>query len=191
MRRLAPILLLGLATLADAKDPSPGKGFWRILVKPNAKWVLKQKNADKNPNTITVETYDVRKVGKADVARLRWTYNGEGGKQDLSGQPGKLDQVAVTDAGLYLLTADMDDKKIAKALEGKPSRSDPPKPYKGTTENQGRYLNVNGGSVCIGEGPLPGAGDCEDVCFAELCMSDQGIDILQGRWAPNFEIYER
>lgn len=174
------------------------KGFYKILVKPNAKWVMTETiDVDESgkkapPRTVTVETYDVRKVGDADVARLRWTLiERDGSKQDIgSSDGGKYTQLAVTPAGLYILTAEMDDAKIAERLKDKPSRSDPPKPYAGTKQNNGRYLTVSERLVCFGEGPLPDAGDCPDTCDASTCVSaTDGIVKLFGNWAPGVSAF--
>ncbi|HZS41652.1 MAG TPA: hypothetical protein VFF06_32705 [Polyangia bacterium] len=177
---------------ADDKKTTAQKGIWKILVKPGAKWVLRETIGDKK-DTITVETYDVRKVGAADVARLRWTLKSGKDKRDVGdSDSGRYTQVAVTDAGLYVLSADMDDAKVAEALKKKPSRSDPPRPYQGTKQNQGRYLTVESAdTVCMGWGPLPGAGDCEDTCEGEVCISSTaGVTKLSGTWAPGVTIFE-
>src|SRR5258706_10029275 len=156
-------LLLLLAPLSRGDEPKLGKGTWRALVKARARWVLRDGEA-KDAAVITVETYDVRKVGAADVARLRWTLRARGNKSDIGdSDSGRYTQLAVTDGGLYILSADMDDAKVAEALKRKPSRSDPPKPYQGTRQNDGRYLHVEPGPiVCMGFEPLAGAPDCGD-----------------------------
>ncbi len=196
----------GSAALAEKPKPkltkkktvqtAAAKGFWKILVQPNAKWVLKEETSydpTLKPSTITVETYDVRKVGAADVARLRWTLIQPDGTQSDVGdnENGRYTQVAVTPAGLYILWAAQDDAKVAKMLEGKPSRSDPPKPYEGTKLNEGRYLYVNDdGTVCLGQGPEPGAGDCPDTCDGTMCLSPtKGVIQLIGNWAPGVTVY--
>jgi hypothetical protein len=107
-------------------------------VTPKAKWVLHDFEEGQD-DSVPVETYDVRKVGAADVARLRW----RNGDEDISEGGGYPSQVAVTEAGLYLLQASQDDAAVAEALKKKPSRSDPPKPYKGTKLNGGRYLRID------------------------------------------------
>jgi hypothetical protein len=191
---LVVIALLSLpAHAGDAKAP---KGFWKILVKPSAKWVLK--NTTKNDgSTLTIETYDVRKIDGADVARLRWTHRWGKGKADqdaeaASGGTQTPTQVAVTDKGVYLLNASMDDAAVSKALKGKPSRSDPPKSYKGTKVNKGRYLRVDGDTVCMGEEPLEDAGDCADICEGEICISaTQGVISLHGTLSPNHDDFSQ
>jgi hypothetical protein len=190
------VLLLLASPLSRGDEPKLPKGIWRILVKPNARWVLHNTfQKGKSKDTVVVETYDVRKVGAADVARLRWTFHEGKEKRDIgNSDSGKYTQVAVTDAGLYILSADMDDAKIAEALKRKPSRSDPPKPYKGTKQNSGRYLNVDNGDkgpvVCMGFEPPPDAGECESTCDGEMCVSAQaGVVKLEGQWSPDEGIW--
>lgn len=192
--RLAILLVALVAMPLDAAPKHKpargkvGKGFWKVLVTPKATWVLHDTVVDKSA-TVTIETYDVRKIGDADVARVRWTHRWSGGQSDIGGG-GKFTQVAVTSAGLYLLDKDMDDAAVAKALAGKPSRSDPPKAYAGTKLNHGRYLTVDEGTVCMGTGPEPGAGDCPDTCDGSVCMTAAGIVSLDGTYAPNESIFE-
>ncbi len=209
MRKVWPglVIALFLASSALAEKPkrtkkktvqsAAAKGFWKILVQPHAKWVLEEQTSydpTLKPSTITVETYDVRKVGAAEVARLRWTLiRADGTKTDVGDNAnGRYTQVAVTPAGLYILWAEQDDAKVAKMLQGKPSRSDPPKPYEGTKLNEGRYLQVNDdGTVCLGQGPEPGAGECPDTCDGTLCLSPtRGVIELVGNWAPGVTDYE-
>jgi hypothetical protein len=188
------VLLIGVAAgdKGKAKDDKIGKGFWKILVKPKAVWTLYETISKDSTGVITVETYDVRKIGKADVARLRWTLKNGSTKEDIGGHDGRYTQVAVTDAGLYILEAAMDDKAVEKALAGKPSRSDPPKPYKGTKQNDGRYLMIMDGQVCIGQGPRPGDGDCPDTCDGTMCISPtDGVVSLMGNWAPGVSIFKQ
>src|SRR5262245_4709583 len=67
------------AKATTKSGPTPPKGFWKVLVQPKAKWTVAFFGGEKpidasdyHPEPITIETYDVRKVGTADVARLRW-----------------------------------------------------------------------------------------------------------------------
>ncbi len=208
---IALVLALAVAPAADAtpkkKRPKtstsaklgnhkklPAKGFWNILVQPNKKWVLVNTFADpaQGPaDTITVEPVGIHTVGNATVAHLNWTSGGS--DHALAGtHAGLLNQVAVTEAGLYLLPDDADDKRIAEVIKGKPSRSDPPKPYKATKLNEGRYLTIEGDMVCMGAGPEPGAPACDDLCDGEVCISaTDGVVALDGNWAPNWDHYEQ
>jgi len=194
--------LVGLAILlvAVGAEAKPKKGFWKVLVKPHQKWVLPEDGgmSAPDPRTITIETYDVRKVDGADVARLRYTYrNGakDKGTQIGNSAAGLFDQVAVTKDGLYIMSADMDDAKVSSWLKRKPSRSDPPKAYASSKANEGRFLSIDErtGDVCMGIGPLPDAPDCADVCEGQICVSATlGVTKIDGTLAPdhgNFESY--
>lgn len=178
------------------KKAMPGKGFWKILVQPDKHWVLHDTIAvavHGSPATLVVEPVGIHQVGSATVAHLDWTLNPDptDKNQDhraLAGtHAGLLNQVAVTDAGLYLLPDDADDAKIAEVLQGKPSRSDPPKAYKATKLNEGRFLTIDGDIVCMGQGPAPGDPACDDICEGEVCISaTDGVVSLDGNWTPGW-----
>src|SRR4051794_34758076 len=58
--------------------------FWAPLVAKDARWVLRNTiNPQSGPTEVIVETYDVRTVGDAQVARLRWRYRMGGKLVDL------------------------------------------------------------------------------------------------------------
>jgi hypothetical protein len=190
----AVIALVSTAAVADA----PKKGFWKILVKPDAKWTLYRKGEKdkKKAPRIVIETHDVRKVGAADVARLRWTLVAADGKKSAYQCDGCYTQIAVTSAGMYIVSDAKDDAQIAASLKGKPSRSDPPKSYGGTKQNAGRFLNLHdsarGKLACYGERPSTGEAEaCEEpVCYGLACVSaDLGIVRLDGFYAPDPEGY--
>lgn len=178
-------LVIALTDGVSAGPKKPGKDFWKILVTPNAKWVLHPggEDAARNDSTIIVETYDVRTVAGAQVARLRWAYKGSAPNDTLPPSQWRPTQVAVTRQGLYMLDAAMDDAAVTAALKKKPSRSSPPKPYKGTKANGGRYLRVHGDEVCMGQANI--SGTCEDVCETEICISaTAGVTSITGYDAP-------
>jgi hypothetical protein len=182
----------GQANDASPAPPAGDLGFWKILVKPKARWVLYDVVDTGKPRhrraSITVETYDIRTVGTARVGRLRWS---EGGRDALVqcgfGCPTR---VAVTSAGLYFIDDDASDEKILQALKHHPSRSNPPKEYQGTKRNGRRYLDVEGDVVCMGETPLESDGPCEETCFATVCIdADKGVVQIGGSWAPDDGLY--
>ena len=189
-------MVLAMSGAVRAEVKKPGKDFWKILVAPKAKWVLHDPNAGndaaRKTATVTVETYDVRTIGKAQVARLRWTHKDSSGRVDVRRRPLQPTQVAVTRDGLYLLDEAMDDAAVTIALKKKPARSSPPKPYKGTKQNGGRYLKVDGADVCVGQARLAADGPCEDVCETEVCFSaTNGVISITGYDAPGEMIWER
>jgi len=188
------------APAATAPPPSDD-GFWRVLVRPNARWVLNDDFSEEGDHDrVIVETYDVRRIGGAEVARLRWTHEWGKGKdqRETCGlcASTNLTRVAVTSKGLYMLDDNMTDAEIEKALKKRPARSEPPREYQGTKQNEGRYLRrderAGESLVCMGWEPLPGDGVCDNVCFAELCISPtKGVVTLTGTWAPSYGSFVR
>ena len=193
------LTLLCACSLALADDVKLDKGVWKSLVQPNQKWLLYSNDVEKGHKRsfISAETYDVRKVGTAGVARVRWQLHAGADVTDYGdSDSGRYTQLAVTDAGVYILSEDMNDAAILEALKKKPSRSDPPKAYKGTKQNEGRYLDISntpsGPIVCMGQGPKPGDGDCEDTCDGWVCVSPtMGFVELALNFAPDAGMFRQ
>ena len=98
-----------------------------------------------------------------------------------------LTQLAVTDAGLYMMYASYDDAKVAAELKKPPARSDPPKAYKATKLNEWRSLDVrDDGVVCMIQGVAPDCGSDGYGCDGgAACFSaTTGIVSIEGTWAP-------
>lgn len=166
-------------------------------MQPKQQWVLHDTSSGTPKRVIVVETYDTHQVGGVSVARLRWT-----AKEDLGGDAKDASNVgaedgpsfthlAVTDRGLYILRENADDAAIAKQVQGKPSRPEPPRAFKGTKKNQGRFLNLHkqadGPVICVGYGPESDAAGCDSVCVAEMCLSPtKGVVQLSGKVTPDF-----
>jgi hypothetical protein len=190
----APVAFASETAAPALSAASPQKGFWKVLVKPNARWVLPNTITKDPKDTLVVETYDVRKVRDADVARPRVTHTTKDGKTDATNQL-PFSQVALTEAGIYLLNALDDDAAVLAALKHKPSRSNPPREYGPTSRNSGRYLSFERRGVstlvCTGYQPLPDAGECEDTCFGSVCISaEEGVVKVDGTYAPDNDAFE-
>jgi|GEM_PF-2957347 hypothetical protein len=190
MKTHAFLFLVLAPILAWAGDFQIDKGFWKVLAQPNARWELAEAAPDKGhkPAVVRIEPYDVRVVDGASVARLRWAHVLDGSAKDIGdSDAGRYTQVAVTVAGIYLLSAEMDDAAVAKALKRKPSRSDPPRAYVGTGQNQGRFLTIekgpDGPMACMGAPTEKEA--AKDPGVGEVCVSaNKGVVFLGGGWAP-------
>jgi len=196
----------GAGGAAAKSTPTPQSNTWSVLVQPRMRWVLHDTFPETAARVVVVETYDVHQVAGAQVARLRWTAKETErakarGKDkdgsDIGSQDGPcFTHLAVNPRGLYILRDEEGDTAIATQVQGKPSRSEPPRAYKGTQKNEGRYLSiyaqVDGPIICIGNGPEPGAGECDDVCFAEMCFSPtKGVVQISGTAAPDYGVYEQ
>ena len=195
MKKHGFLFVVVVPLLAGSSESRAGEGFWKVLAQPNSRWELKETRPDdgRKPTTVRIETYDFREVGGAGVARLRWTYMSNGSAKDIGdSDSGRYTQVAVTAAGIYLLSAEMDDAAVAKVLKRKPSRSDPPRAYAGTSQNQGRFLTIepaaDGPTACMGA--LTNKESAKDPGVGEVCISAKtGVVFLGGGWAPAGRIF--
>lgn len=109
-------------------------------------------------------------------------------------------------------TADGRKIELAWSAEGKPLDLAPPSTFTitkdrirfdsedldfplATADHQadGREVTIDpNGSVCYTSGPGDGAGECEDVCFAELCVNAKfGVMGGAGTWWPNYVDFSR
>jgi hypothetical protein len=188
--------LLSIAMLAAApagagakeKDkPKPAvaapsaTSVWEPLVAPGARFVLVDGGASAR---IVVESYDARVVHGAKVARLRWLVEDGGARSPMGNS--LPTQIAVSKKGAWLLTERLDDDAITKALKGKPTFADPPRPI----ENDDGYVRKQGGSVCIGIGTPPGKPCPAGVCHAEYCLAPGvGLTAVSGNYTPSAGAY--
>ncbi|HVK66812.1 MAG TPA: hypothetical protein VM694_20145 [Polyangium sp.] len=131
---------------------------------------------------------DVRKVGKADVARLKYTL---GRNSSAHEAPDDVlpKQVAITDQGVWFLPADADDAAITAALRKPPTHAAKPKTFEPTQENGYTFVReakTSGGPiVCTGHAIPPAQGTCGDKCNARVCFSaSNGVVIVEGTVAP-------
>jgi hypothetical protein len=188
--KLAHAILLVAPVALAAPVPASPKGVWRSLVKPKARFELPLVDAGPE-DSVFVETYDVRKVGEADVARLRYRYAKGHDPKDGKPNPTWATQIAVTAAGVWFLDAKLDDAAVTAALAKSPSEPDSPKPYRATRQNGGRSLSIEdtkgGAIVCLRQDADLG---CKDACAEEVCVSPQaGIVRLGGNIAPGKQMY--
>jgi hypothetical protein len=159
-----------VSAMAAADEP-----FWHILAQPGACWTL---TSDDPARDLVVEAYDARMVGDADVARLRVTYNGPSGPEDLGGRDGWPQQVAVTKKGAWFLDRKADDPAITKALGKAPTYADAPhlvepgKTGKAIFVRKGK--TARGEIICFGHEASADPGPCPGGCRASLCVSRTG-----------------
>jgi hypothetical protein len=187
--RVFPVLVsLALAAAAQAGERAKAKpklkpGVWAPLVKADAKWTLDDTML--SSGTITVTTFDVRKVAGADVARLKWTY-GKDKPEPLEGSEGRPTQVAVNKKGIWFLDASATDKDIEQALKKKkPDYADPPKVGRSKSKVVSATTDGDKYTVCVGYEPKTQAAACDGTCFGHLCISQDGFAMLDGTYSPN------
>jgi hypothetical protein len=180
------------AGAAPARAPTD-RGVWNAVFRAGQRWILSNGGGDSG--RMIVETTDLRRVDGADVVRLRWLH-----QADATAKP-KLDpnvdmptQLARTPRGVYFLRAEQDDRAVALAIKGRPTHTDPPRlvdsmSTKGASApNVTRRRSAKGDVYCFGRGPGKDAGECEDVCFGEFCVSTEaGVVEVGGTYAPGYD----
>jgi hypothetical protein len=181
----APVSATAAAGSLAPAAPSapPAVDVWAGVLSGGATYTL----SGGGGQTLVATAVDARALGKGRTVRLKWTIGGA----DHAGAPS---QVAADAEAVHLLDASLEDADVVDALAApspwpRHSRSVPVQ-----TRVDGLYAQVWRGAddvvVCYGEGPPPDAPPCEDVCFAEMCVSPRGgVVELGGTWAPNFETY--
>lgn len=165
------------ASSAAPERPAGPADPWRQLLAGPAKTHL-----DGPGGGLVVEVSAARALGDAQAVRLVFTQGGAPVPQAPS--------LAVLGAAqIHLLDASLADADVQDALGAPSPWPRGPSPLPPQTRADGLYADVYRGPdetiVCYGEGPPPDAPDCEDVCFAELCVSDRaGLVEIGGQWAP-------
>jgi hypothetical protein len=156
----------GLPPKTSAVDP------WQAVTL-GATFTFTTDTDDSAADVITL-TATVVRVAPADggrVIQLEWVENGR--PLDAGGPPRTFtvtrDKVRFDDEGLEFPLARED-----RAADG-------------------REVGVHDdGTVCYTSGPGEGAGDCPDVCFADLCVDPQlGLVSGAGLWWPGYAPFRR
>jgi hypothetical protein len=162
------VVLLGFAGESSSESKKK-KSVWQPLAQKGAKWTLDRKTNDGRGGKLEVTVADVRKVGKADVARLAYTRDGA------DTQLNEFAQIAIVERGAYAFRDDATDADIAKALKKKVQFADPPAAVKPTARNHLHFVFVpkqRKGTYCVGES----FEDCGAApCAAWICVDETGI----------------
>jgi hypothetical protein len=203
---LTPSMASAATPAKPAKAPAPAPApaaaakasaasVWEPLVAPGARFVLLgappaasaaalSTSVTPGPR-IVVESYDVRVVHGAKVARLRWVVEDNGARSPMGNS--LPTQIAVTKKGAWLLTERLDDKGVAAALAHKPTFADPPRPI----ENDDGYVRrektaISADAVCIGIGTPPPKPCPAGICHAEYCLAPGiGLVSMSGNYTPS------
>jgi hypothetical protein len=176
------------ATPTIVASPAPAvPERWQILLRKGHRSTL---HDSIRGQTLVAEVTDVRPVGAATVVRIAWRLDGE--PFISSGTPR---QIALTPKGAFFLGRDLGDADIPKALASPATVPEPPVPVPSMSREDGRYLLVKDhageSEVCVGEGPGPDAGMCDDTCDAAVCFaSKRGFTLLFGNFAPDKLFFE-
>ena len=179
----APVAASGSPVSAAPPTAPPAVDVWAGVLAGGATYVL-QGGAGLKLQAVVASP---RALGKGQTVRLQWSVGG-------APHVGAPSQVAADADAVHLLDASLEDADVVDALAAPSPWPRQSRPVPVQTRVDGLYAQVWRGPddvvVCYGEGPPPDAPPCEDVCFAELCVSQKaGIIELGGTWAPNFEAF--
>jgi hypothetical protein len=157
-------------------------------VRAGARWTL----TDGGAARVEVRTFDVRRVGDADVARVSWTTVPADVDPSWSAdEAGLPTQLAVSSRGVWFLRASQDDAAVARAIAGAPTWPALPE-ERGATADDIRFARFversTGRTLCVGDDEVvrhpavEGGGDG----WGDLCVAPGvGLVGLEGNRAPN------
>lgn len=152
--------------------------LWAPVMKPGAIFTFVDRLPQGDEEFVTVEA-TVREVKDADggkVAVIAWTQDGE--PLEASNLPR---EIHVTPAGVRLV-ADPEDEGSVSTWPASTATLD---------EDHGDYsIYIHdrqlAGEKCYGMGPGKDSGECEDVCFVEVCVHPKhGLTGGAGTWWPD------
>jgi hypothetical protein len=160
--------------------------LWAPVMKPGAIFSFNDRMPD-GPTPEEFTTVEATVAGVADVpggkvATLTWTQNGE--PLEVSNLPRAI---VVTDTAVRF------------SAEAAGEEGDPAWPATTATLDDDRgdhALYIHDGQLagerCYGMGPGSGSGECEDVCFFEVCVHPKhGLTGGSGTWWPDFGVFQR
>lgn len=159
---------------------------WRSLVQPNARWVLQSTSGT---GRLRIEVYDVRTVGAAAVARLRWLRAEPGKPEEEAGGGGppwhSIQHVAITTRGLFILSPQTSLRELDRILARKPDY-----PSILTTRERNQKDSVfftkakSATEGCVG---YYSRTECAtESCYATLCVdAERGITFASGAYSPD------
>lgn len=137
---------------------------WMNILKQGAAW---QMEAPDHP-TITITVASVTTANGVTTAQLAFA---------IDGKPTEL----MVPSTIVLDTNGVRVGDLQYPADGKP-----------VNYPDGRYVKTTrDGEICYGAGPSDDAGECADVCDANLCIDATGISGGLGTWWPDYELYTR
>jgi len=171
-----------------------GESVWKALVTPGACWTLPNVK-DGKPSTddvIIVENYDARRVGDAEVAKLRFTRVSPGNEEIVSDREHLPGQIAVTKAGVWFFDRKLDDQTIGREMKKPPTYAERPRDLAPSKAGKWQFVRqtktAKGPIACIGHEQPRADGGCEDTCAGMVCFSSTaGVVLLDGTASPNLE----
>jgi hypothetical protein len=175
-------------TTGTGTEPAGGGAveLWAAVMKPGATFGFRDKiGAGEDAISVDATVKEVTDVEGGKAAKIEWSLNGA--PDDGSTNLPKVIVVTATNV------------RFQGDLMGEPGElewpsSMPPFELDHDEGDWQTYIHDGPmkGEVCYGEGPGSKSGECEDVCFAELCVHPtHGLTGGSGKWWPNWSEYVR
>ena len=181
----------GPTTTAPAGDAAK---LWAAVMKPGATFVFDDTiEGAEFEQTVTVVEATVAEVqdvegGKAIV--LAWRENES--EMEVSNMP-EVVVVTGSEVTFYYDLSDFTARSAENALVF-PATTEPVQLPGGLYIERAAMMpgTEDDPERCYGVGPEEGAPDCEDVCFAQLCVDPNlGLTGGEGLWWPDYGVYQR
>lgn len=191
----APAVPMKTCSKIAALAPTEGTA-WRALVQPGACFTLKNMGqagkAGPPGDVLVVESYDVRRVDDAEVARLRVTHATPTEQAAANGLADVPEQIAVTAKGAWVLDKKADDAAITKAMSKAPTWPAEPRPGEATKASKWSFAkhghNAKGDVLCVGH-DKPKA-ECTEACASLVCVSvASGVVMVEGASSPTGDTF--
>ncbi|MBT8495198.1 MAG: hypothetical protein KJO07_19285 [Deltaproteobacteria bacterium] len=152
-------------------------------------WVL-DKGLGDDAVRIEIELVNRRQMDGATLVDLTWTVVADDGKRTPFDDNQRIVTIAADDSGAILVTGDVDehnDAEIVMTLRSGPTYTGEPSTDHTETADASFSVKVEGKApdryACFEEGPGSDAGDCQDVCFSEICWSEsKGLMSMSGNY---------
>ena len=211
------VLLMGLGCSSSAAIPAaPGAddkpepaaaevaepkvdSFWRHMLRTETVWVLQPSYTPKGdkPSRLEIELHNRRERDGVVIVDLRWTrVDGNTGKREPFQDDRRIAHMAADGkSALWLRAYDdpRDDAGIVAELREAPTYADDPPRVEHTEKPESSYsVTVEGKApdrfVCFERGPGKESGDCSNVCFSAICVSEsRGIVSMTGTYMGDKE----
>jgi hypothetical protein len=171
-----------------AAPTGPAFTQWGKLLVVGASWTFDdtiEEMPDREVTVVEAKVAEVRDVAGGKAIIIDWTVGGE--PMEVTNMP---EVVVVTDANvtLYGDKGDFESSNAEGALVF-PAAAEPAKLPGGLFIEKANLMPgfEDDKELCYGWGPEEGDEDCEDVCFAQICVDPEvGLTGGDGMWWPGY-----
>jgi len=182
---------------ATKKRAPKADSFWLHMIREETVWVLQPLYTPKGqtPDRIEVEIRNRRLRDGVVIVDLDWSHiDGKTGQRKPLSDDARIVRMAANgSAALWKKPYDkpFDDASLIAELKASPTYDEDPPQAQHTEKADSSYnVEVSGlapnRTACFEDGPGSESGDCSDVCFSAICVSERrGIVSITGNYMGN------